>query len=219
MDLSCRLRTTSCGSIKLISELTSSPLTTIRDTLLRPGSESLIAPSSIAKLLGTSHIDRLRNPWQPYTAYNAATAGKRAIGSNVTIPGTSASFEVTAELETLSDKLAKRADISVTDALVLCRSYELHSLDDDRTSADDGRLARVLAWWSEETVAVAEISTTLLILGTGSEDQDWSEIASGLRETIMVEPEQYLEQLFRAFSTLAQKPLEGDRRSEYPLFW
>jgi nuclear pore complex protein Nup188 len=117
--------------------------------------------------------------------------------------------------------LAKKADISSTESLVLCKSYEIHSLDDDRTSADEGRITRVLAWWSEETVAVAEIAVTVLLLGTGggSGDQDWSELAVGLRETILADPEQYIEGLFRAFSTLAQKPLEGDRRSEYPLFW
>jgi nuclear pore complex protein Nup188 len=202
-----------------VIKLTGSPLSTIRNTLLRPQSESTIAPSVVGKLLATIHLERLRSPWQPFKPYSAATAGKRAAGSNVTIPGTSASFEVTSELESLADKLAKRADIGSTDSLVLCRSYELHSLDDDRTSADTGRLARVLAWWSEETVAVAEIVVTLLLLGTGSEGQSWTEMASSLRETVMAEPEQYLEQLFRAFSNLAQKPLEGDRRSEYPLFW
>lgn len=102
---------------------------------------------------------------------------------------------------------------------MICKSYELHSLDDDRAVADDGRLVRVLAWWSEETLAIAEITLNLLLLSTGMGDQDWSEMAGGLRDTILEDPEQMIENLFKAFSGLAQKPLEGHRRAEYPLFW
>lgn len=107
----------------------------------------------------------------------------------------------------------------MNDALVICKSYEMHSLDDDRATADDGRLVRVLAWWSEETLSVAEITVNLLLLGTGMGEQDWSESAGGLRDSIMEEPEQMIENLFKAFSGLAQKVLDGQRRAEYPLFW
>jgi nuclear pore complex protein Nup188 len=137
----------------------------------------------------------------------------------VTIPGTSATFEADDALKTLAEKLATKADISVEDASVVCKSYELHSLDDDRAVADDGRLTRVLAWWSEETVAMAEITVNLLLLGSGTGEHDWSEMAAGLRDMIVADPEQMIEKLFRAFSGLAQKPLEGNHRAEYPLFW
>jgi nuclear pore complex protein Nup188 len=137
----------------------------------------------------------------------------------VIIPGTSATFEADDALKTLAEQLATKADISVEDALVISKSYELHSLDDDRAVADDGRLTRVLAWWSEETVAMAEITVNLLLLGSGTGEHDWSEMAAGLREKIVADPEQMIEKLFRAFSGLAQKPLESHHRAEYPLFW
>jgi len=35
----------------------------------------------------------------------------------------------------------------------------------------------------------------------------------------MEDPEQMIENLFKAFSGLAQKVLDGQRRAEYPLFW
>jgi nuclear pore complex protein Nup188 len=169
-------------------------------------------------LLSGWHLERLHNPWQPFKQYGASKNTRTGAGS-ITVPGTSATFEVDDDLSSLAEKLAQKADISLNNSLVICKSYELHSLDDDRSIADDGRLARVLAWWSEETLAVAEITVTLLLLGSGTGNQDWSELGAGLRELIMVDPEQMIESLFKAFSHLAQKPLDGQRRSEYPLFW
>jgi len=163
-------------------------------------------------------LERLRNPWQPFKQYGASKNTRSGAGT-ITIPGTTATFEVDDALSSIAEKLAQKADISMNDALVICKSYEMHSLDDDRATADDGRLVRVLAWWSEETLSVAEITVNLLLLGTGMGEQDWSESAGGLRDSIMEEPAQMIENLFKAFSGLAQKALDGQRRAEYPLFW
>jgi hypothetical protein len=212
--------TTSCKLAHLLAtiQLTYSPLTTIRNTLLQPENESIIPAAKLDKLLSGSHLDRLRSPWQPFKPYGASKNTRSGAGS-ITIPGTSTTFEVDDALSTVAEKLAQKADISLNEALVICKSYELHSLDDNRVSADDGRLLRVLAWWSEETLAVAEITVNILLLSTGVGEQDWSEIAGGLRDRIMEDSEQMIESLFKAFSGLAQKSLEGQRRAEYPLFW
>jgi hypothetical protein len=203
--------TTSCkhlhSTVRL--ELTDSPLTTIRNTLLQPENESIIPAAKLDKLLLSTHLER------PY----GASKNTRSGAGSITIPGTSTTFEVDDALSTLAEKLAQKADISLNDALIVCKSYELQSLDDDRASADDGRLVRVLAWWSEETLAVAEITVNILLLSTGVGEQDWSEMSGGLRDRIMEDPEQMIESLFKAFSGLAQKALEGQRRAEYPLFW
>lgn len=169
-------------------------------------------------LLSSWHLDRLRNPWQPFKPYGASKNTRSCAGS-ITIPGTTATFEVDDALSALAEKLGQKTDISLNDSLIICKSYELHSLDDDRAVADDGRLPRVLAWWSEEMLAVADITVNILLLGSGVGEQDWSEMAVGLRDAIMAEPEQMIEHLFRAFSGLAQKPLESHQRAEYPLFW
>jgi hypothetical protein len=212
--------TTSCKFICLLEniELTNSPLTTIRNTLLQPENESIIPTAKLDKLLLSTHLERLRSPWQPFKPYGASKNTRSGAGS-ITVPGTSTTFDVDDALSTLAEKLAQKADISLNDALIVCKSYELHSLDDDRASADDGRLVRVLAWWSEETLAVAEITVNILLLSTGVGEQDWSEMSGGLRDRIMEDPEQMIESLFKAFSGLAQKSLEGQRRAEYPLFW
>lgn len=194
------------------------PLTTIRHTLLQPESASTIRSSRLSLLLSTYHLDRLKSPWHPFSPSSVASTSREG-ARTATIPGTSATFEVDAELAALATKLSTRARMGIEDALIICKSYELHSLDDDRGVADDGRLARILAWWSEEAVAVAEISTTLLLLGSGFGDQDWTEVAAGIRDELMSEPEKWIEGLFRAFSGLAQKALAGNQRSEYPLFW
>jgi hypothetical protein len=193
-------------------------LTTIRNTLLQPESESIIPSVKLGNLLSGSHLERLRNPWQPFKQYGASKNTRSGAGS-ITIPGTSATFEVDDALSSLAEKLGQKADISLNDALVICKSYELHSLDDDRAVADEGRLTRVLAWWSEETLAVAEITVNLLLLSTGMGDQDWSEMAGGVRDAVLEDSEQMIEKLFKAFSGMAQKSLEGQRRAEYPLFW
>jgi hypothetical protein len=212
--------TTSCkllhSTVRL--ELTNSPYTTIRNELLQPENESIIPAAKLDKLLLSTHLERLRGPWQPFKSYGASKNTRSGAGS-ITIPGTSTTFEVDDALSTLAEKLAQKADISLNDALIICKSYELHSLDDDRASADDGRLVRVLAWWSEETLAVAEITVNILLLSTGVGEQDWSEMSGALRDKIMEDPEQMIESLFKAFSGLAQKSLEGQRRAEYPLFW
>ena len=212
--------TTSCKLLlpPVHPELISSPYATIRNTLLQPENESTIPAAKLDKLLSSSHLDRLRSSWQPFKPYGASKNTRSGAGS-ITIPGTSLTFEVDDALSTVAEKLAQKADITLNDALVICKSYELHSLDDDRASADDGRLVRVLAWWSEETLAVAEITVNILLLSTGVGEQDWSEMAGGLRDRIMEDSEQMIESLFKAFSGLAQKSLEGQRRAEYPLFW
>ena len=163
-------------------------------------------------------MKRLETPWHPFGPSTVASTSKEG-ARTVTVPGTSATFEVDSELAALATKLSTRARIGIDDALILCKSYELHSLDDDRGIANDGRLARILAWWSEEAVAVADISTTLLLLGSGFGEQDWADMAAGLRETLMAEPEKWIEGLFRAFSGLAQNQLSSSQRSEFPLFW
>jgi len=212
--------TTSCKLLHSLAshELTDSPLTTIRNTLLQPENESIVPSAKLDKLLSSTHLERLRSPWQPFKQYGASKNTRSGAGS-ITIPGTATTFEVDDALSAVAEKLAQKADISLNDALVICKSYELHSLDDDRASADDGRLVRVLAWWSEETLAVAEITVNILLLSTGVGEQDWSEMAGGLRDRIMEDSEQMIESLFKAFSGLAQKSLEGQRRAEYPLFW
>lgn len=195
-----------------------SPLTTLRNTLLQPESASTVPGTTLPKLLSSRHQERLRTPWQPFGPSSGSSTSK-ATARTVTIPGTSATFEVDLELAKLAEHLSKRAEIGIDEAAVLCKSYELHSLDDERSSADDGRIARILAWWSEESIAVAEISTAALLLGSGTEEQDWGDLAASLKETLMAEPEKWIEGLFRAFSGLAQTPLSGSQRSEYPLFW
>lgn len=195
-----------------------SPLTTLRDTLRQPESASPISSSKLSLLLGTYHLDRLRSPWQPFKTSSGPSTSK-AGARTITIPGTSVTFEADADLVRLADQLCTRAQIHQDEAVALCKSYEQYSLDDSRGVADDGRIARILAWWSEEAVAVAEISTTVLLLGSGTEDQSWGDLAAGIRDTLMSDPEKWIEGLFRAFSGLAQTALTGAQRSEYPLLW
>lgn len=195
------------------------PLTTIRNTILQPESASSTPSNTLARLLSTHHLARIQQPWQAFRNSATPAASTSSSARTVTIPGTAATFEVDAELAKLASQLASRTGCSIDDACALCKSYELYSLDDDRRVADDGRLARILAWWSEETVAVAEIAVNVLVLGAGLGEQDWGDMAAGVREILMEDPEKWIEGLFRAFSALAQKPLEGSQRSDYPLFW
>lgn len=104
-----------------------------------------------------------------------------------------------------------------TEAWIMCKSYNDYSMDEDKALKDIGRLDRMLAWWDEELVAVVELTTAILRLG--NYDTDWAEVVSDIRDSILSDPAAYIEGIFRAFSGLAQKQLDGSKRSNSPLFW
>ena len=56
-------------------------------------------------------------------------------------------------------------------------------------------------------------------LATGRSEGEWTRIAAEMLGQIILDDTQYIEQLFRSWSEVAQRQLQGSQRSEEGLFW
>lgn len=161
------------------------------------------------------HSKRFLTPWKPIGTRSAQSRTKIEQGS-ITL-GQNLNFDVDDDSRKLAMRLADKVDMDEVEAWIMCRSYEKFSLDEDKAVRDAGRLDRLLLWWDEEVVAMTELNTAILRLG--SFDTDWTEVTKDVRDDIMRDPAAYMEGIFRAFSGLAQRQLTGSMRSDNPVFW
>ncbi len=79
-------------------------------------------------------------------------------------------------------------------------------------------MERVSLWYAEEALAVPQIVIALYRLARSGEGE-WAQMAWDIRSAVVESESGCVEGLFRAFSGLAQKQLEGARRTNNPLFW
>jgi nuclear pore complex protein Nup188 len=203
---------------RVFTQLTSAftrPLSTIRDTLLRPDPTS--TPSPKLRSLLTHHLPRLRSPWSSFTPPSPESRTKLSSSSAITIPHTSSTLEIDDSWRQLALKLSDRIDVDAIECYVLCQSYVAYAVDDER--AGEGKLERVMMWYAEEVEAVSGIAEAVLRLSREQEGEEWIELAEQIRAEMLPDPAKYLEGIFRAWSSLAQKPLSGNYRSEHGLFW
>lgn len=190
------------------------PLTTLRDTLLHPDSDSI--PDAKVKPLLQYHLSKLQKPWSPFkpASSEARTAVK---AGSVTIPNTKHKLEVTAGSRAISIRLAEETDLNEVEAFLLWKSYATHSLEDPRPakgqSEEDAVFDRLLAWYEFELLAVPQIVQALYSPNSG-----WHQLAEELEGDIMPDRGAYIESLFRAFSVTAQKSIEG-KQTGRPLYW
>ena len=88
-----------------------------------------------------------------------------------------------------------------------------HRCGDDDTNAD-----RLILWYAEEALTIPRMVMALQRLSQKSIGE-WSWIAAEVLANIITDEEKYIELTFRAWSNLAQKPLEGGQRSDQVMFW
>lgn len=200
---------------------TSRPMTTIRDALLRPDVERHIPRGKLKPLLQW-HLPRLQKPWAPFAA--ASEASRKALSaSSVTVPGTgtgsisAAKFDVDGGSRTISLRVSDETGLDEITAFLLWKSYALHSLDFDDPvpaqgqNAEDALLERLLAWYEQELIAAPQIVMALQF-GSGGDDLE------DLKKDILGDQAKYIEELFKAFAILAQKPVD-EKRMKRGLFW
>lgn len=197
---------TTYGELDARKVLIGRPLTTIRDTLLRPRSEAQIPPEKLASLLKW-HLTRLQTPWQPF----GPPKGKQSLAGSITIPDSSANLGVMNAGRGLAEALSKRVHIDEVWSYLLFASYSLHSIneEDDTENYQERELERLTMWYTQEVLAVSQIAKTLLQEG---EDGEWWDVIEATRGELMAEAGRYMEEVFRGWSGLAQKQAEG-------LFW
>lgn len=199
-------------------------MTTIRDALLRPDAERHIPRGKLKPLLQW-HVPHLQKPWAPFKS--ASDASRKALSaSSVTVPGTcssspsgpssssSAKFDVDSGSRAISLRISDETGLDEVEALLLWKSYALHSLDDPvpapGQSEEDALFERLLGWYEQELVAVPQIVMALQFGG-----------ADGLEEIskeVLGEQPKYIEELFKAFAMLAQKSVD-EKRMKRGLFW
>ncbi|WWD21286.1 hypothetical protein CI109_105770 [Kwoniella shandongensis] len=190
------------------------PLTTIRDTLLRP--ETAAVDSSIPKLqsLLSWHKRRIEAPWQPF---KSPSAESRAMLNkpSFTIPNTSVQFDVDESTRRVALKVSDVLGLDEIAAFMMAKSYLTFSVDEE--TDEEKMVERVILWYSEETLAVPQIALALLKLS--DDEGPLGQAAHEIRMEVMADPAKYIEGLFRAFSGLAQRDLDEKQRSSSPLFW
>lgn len=183
-------------------------MTTIRDALLRPNAERHIPKGKLRPLLKW-HLPRLRKPWAPFSPASES-ARKALTASSVAVPESSAKFDIDAGSRTLALRLADEVGLDEVTAFLLWKSYAMHSLDNLPSGpAEDALFERLLAWYEQELVAVPQVVMALQFAG-----DDLGEV---LKEATG-EQGQYIEELFKAFAVLAQKPVD-EKRLKRGLYW
>lgn len=189
-------------------------MTTIRDALIRPDS-SLAHLDKLRKLLKW-HSGRLRRPWEPFEA--PSPASRAALNtSSLTIPHTSAQLGIDERSRTTALELSDRLGIDELECLLLVKSYDRHALRDFEDE-QDGDVNRVALWYAEEAEAVPQIVLALYRLSR-DRDEGWAGMVAEMRQVAVGDETKYVEGLFRAFGRMAQKQLEGMRRSENAILW
>jgi nuclear pore complex protein Nup188 len=163
------------------------------------------------------HLRRLRSPWSSFTPSSPESRTKLSSSSTITIPQTSSTLEIDDSSRQLALKLSDRIDVDEIECYVLCQSYVAYAVDDER--AGEGKLERVMMWYAEEVEAVPGIAEAVLRLSREQEGEEWIELAEQIRVEMLPDPAKYLEGIFRAWSSLALKPLAGKYRSDHGLFW
>ncbi len=182
-------------------------MTTIRDALLR--SEASHIPRGKLRPLLKWHLQRLRKPWAPFPP--ASDAARKSLSANsISVPESSAKFDVDAGSRTVALRLADEVGLDEVTAFLMFKSYALHSLDDLPSGpTEDALVERLLAWYEQELVAVPQIVMALQFAG--------EELSEVLKEATG-EQGKYIEELFKAFAMLAQKPVD-EKRLKRGLYW
>ncbi|GMK57122.1 hypothetical protein CspeluHIS016_0309620 [Cutaneotrichosporon spelunceum] len=184
------------------------PLTTIRDAVLRPDVERHIPQRKLRPLLKWL-LPRLRKPWAPFPP--ASDASRKALqSSSITVPDSDAKLDVDAGSCAIALRLSGKVNIDEVTSFLLWKSYAMHSLDDMPSGpAEDTVFERLLAWYEQELIAVPQIVMALQFAG--------EELADVLKEATG-EPGKYIEELFKAFAALAQRPID-EKRLKRGLYW
>jgi hypothetical protein len=184
------------------------PLSTLRDTLLDPGAT---LPSLKLRSLFTYHVDRLRTPWR--RAKTGSKDGPNVFTQPVS-PAPGVQIEMDDAARTLASKLADAAGIAGIDACLLAKSYLVYVHE----GSGAAELDRLLAWYTEECLALAQIVLEVLYLSQAAEDSEWIQLAAEIRKSMITDEGEFIEGLFRGWATLAQQELEEKQRSD-ALFW
>ncbi|OCF35692.1 nuclear pore complex protein Nup188 [Kwoniella heveanensis BCC8398] len=189
------------------------PLTTIRDTLLRPDAASEISIPKLRALLAW-HKDQIARPWAPFSPPSADS--KSTINkASFTLPRTSAQFTTDEVTRSTALKLSETVDIDEISAFTIVRSYLTFSVEEE--TDEDVILERALLWYAEEVLAAPQIA--LAVLKLSDDEGEMGQLAYDVRTETMSDPAKYIEGLFRAFSGLAQKDLGEKQRGPNALFW
>ncbi|WVQ73653.1 hypothetical protein IAR50_003233 [Cryptococcus sp. DSM 104548] len=188
------------------------PLTTIRDTLLRPDSDNISIPKLRALL--AQHKHRISEPWLPYKP-RSNTAREAIKKASFTLPQTQVAFTVDDNARKIALEVSDQLDMDEYAAFMATRSYLDFSLDEETNEVRF--VDRVVLWVAEETLAVPQIA--LAILKLSDEETALGNLAYDVRVEAIGEPEKYIEGLFRGFSVLAQKEVDEKKRKMDALFW
>ncbi|WVF65419.1 hypothetical protein IAT40_000146 [Kwoniella sp. CBS 6097] len=189
------------------------PLTTIRDTLLRPNAASEISIPKLRALLAW-HKDQIAKPWAQFPPPSTET--RTTINKpSFTLPRTSAQFTIDQVTRNTVIKLSETVNIDEVSAFIIVKSYLTFSVEEE--TDEEVILERALLWYAEEVLAVPQIA--LAVLKLSDDEGEMGQLAHDVRTETMVDPAKYIEGLFRAFSGLAQKDLGEKQRGPNALFW
>ena len=182
--------------------------------MLHPDS-TLISLHKLQQLLRW-HLYRLKLPWEPF---KLASNSKRATlnASTLTIPNTAVQLAVDEASRNISIHMSDRTGIDEIDCLLLTKSYDYYAVDEIE-GEEEGKLDRLSYWYAAEALAVPQILVALCRLSSSGAGER-AEMAVEIRSEAVEDESSFVEGLFRAFSGLAQKQLEGTRRSTDALFW
>lgn len=136
--------------------------------------------------------------------------------SSITIPNPSAKLEVSERSRKVAIQVSDRIGVDEL-SLLLMQTHHDYARDDPQVD-EEGQVETLSLWYAEETLAVPQIVLELYRLA-GSGLEEWSDVAVELRDLAVGSESGYVEGLFRAFSGMAQKQLEGKNRMEDPMFW
>ncbi|TYJ52049.1 hypothetical protein B9479_007350 [Cryptococcus floricola] len=188
------------------------PLTTIRDTLLRPDSDTISIPKLRALL--ARHKQRISTPWNAYEP-RSNTAREAIKKATFTLPQTEVAFTVADNVRKIALEVSDLLDMNEYAAFLATRSYLDYSLDEE--TSEERIVDRVVLWVAEETLAVPQIA--LAVLKLSDDETPLGNLAYDVRVEAIGEPEKYIEGLFRGFSVLAQKEVDERKRKMDALFW
>lgn len=215
MTISCELAFVYCYLVKL----TLSPFTTLRNTVLRPAAGQVLSRSKV-RLLLKYNVERLTKPWEPFKTGSSAGKAASLNKDTTALPGTDAKFDVDDVSRSIAKKLATETGLSELDAFVMWKSYASHSIEDpepaEGQSVEDALLERLLLWYEEELLAVPQIVMALFV--PASQPTGWEDVAAELRPVILGDQATFIENLFRAFSGLAQKNVSSSHAAR-ALYW
>lgn len=164
------------------------------------------------------YVERLKKPWEPFK--KASASSRSAVqSSSITIPETKATLDVVKGSRKIALQLSDATEMDEVDAFIMWESYASHSIEDtapgDGQSHEDALMDRLLLWYEQELLAVPQIVMALYV--PSSEPTGWEEVAADLRVQVLGEQSAYIEELFRAFSVIAQRPVES--KLSRSLYW